>query len=252
MDWFEDEEFWRDLFPYMFPAERFANTPAEIDQILALTNLKEGAVLDLCCGPGRHSVELARRGFTVTGVDLSPFLLGKARERGGEAVLSIDWVQEDMRNFRRPESFDLACSLFTSFGYFEQEDDDLKVLRNIHASLKADGTFIIDVISKERLARVWKDAICTDYPDGTLVVQRPQVLPDWTRIRNTWLLVRGESHRSFQFEHNIYSGRELKERLFDCGFAEVRLFGDLQGAPYGLEAGRLIAVAKKAPATAQT
>jgi SAM-dependent methyltransferase len=245
MDWFENDDFWRALYPYMFPPERFANADAEIGQILALTAFSGRTVLDLCCGPGRHSVGFAQRGLDVTGVDRSPFLLDRARERASDAGVSVDWVASDMREFLRPSTFDLACSLFTSFGYFENEDDDLRVLRNIHASLHDGGVFVIDVISKERLARVWKDSICTEHVDGTLLVQRPQVRPGWSRISNEWILLKDGRSQTFHFEHTIYSGRELKDRLLMCGFEQVQLFGDLLGAPYGLDAARLIAVAHK-------
>ena len=119
MAWFENEEFWRDLYPYMFPVERLANAPDQVRQIVTLTGVQEGAVLDLCCGPGRHSVEFARQGFTVTGVDRSPYLLERARDHAAESEAGIDFVQEDMRAFRRPDSFELAVNIFTSFGYFE-------------------------------------------------------------------------------------------------------------------------------------
>ena len=133
MEWFEDETLWRELYPYVFPADRVAAAPAQVTQILALAGIDGGAVLDLCCGPGRHSLEFARRGFTVTGVDRSPFLLERAREKADAAALTVEWVLDDMRQFQRPAAFDLACNLFTSFGYFEHEEDNLRVLRNISA-----------------------------------------------------------------------------------------------------------------------
>jgi len=80
MEWFENEEFWRELYPYMFPAERFLAAREQVDQILALSGSGRGKVLDLCCGPGRHAVEFAKHGFDVTGVDGSEFLLDRARE----------------------------------------------------------------------------------------------------------------------------------------------------------------------------
>ena len=67
MEWFEDETLWRELYPYVFPVDRVAAAPAQVSQILSLAAVNGGAVLDLCCGPGRHSLEFARRGFTVTG-----------------------------------------------------------------------------------------------------------------------------------------------------------------------------------------
>jgi len=245
MEWFENDDFWRDFYPFMFSDERFAATPDEVSRILALTQCSGGSVLDLCCGPGRHSVELARRGFKVTGVDRSPFLLAKAREHATKSGVSVEWVKQDMRDFIRLGSFDLACSLFTSFGYFEDEQDDLRVLRNIHQSLKENGVLIMEMLGKERLAHVWKDTMCTELADGSLIFQRPQIRDDWTRIRSEWTLVKDGHSRTFTFEHTIYSGRELKDRLLSCGFKQVQLFGDPQGSSYGLDAQRLIAVARK-------
>lgn len=244
--WFEDEEFWRESYPYMFPPERITGARDEVAKILALTGFSGQTVLDLCCGPGRHSLAFAERGYAVTGVDRSPFLLGQARQRGREAGTGIEWVQEDMRGFVRAAAFDLACSLFTSFGYFEQEEDDLRVLQNVWESLRPGGIFVIDVTSKEKVARHWATAHCTEFPDGALLIQRPQIRHDWTRCYVEWTLIRDGRARTFHFEQNLYSGRELKDRLRLSGFHEVRLFGDLQGAPYGVEATRLVAVARKA------
>jgi len=245
MQWFENEYLWRELYPYMFPPPRYAAAVEEVSQILALTDFTGHDVLDLCCGPGRHAVGFAQRGYAVTGVDASPFLLERALERGAEAAVEIEWVRDDMRRFLRPGAFDLAYSIFTSFGYFESEEDDLRVLRNVYESLKPGGAFVMEMIGKERLARIWQAAICTEFPDGAVLLQRPQLRRDWSRVYNEWTLVKDGRARTFTFEHSLYSGRELKDRLLHCGFREVRLFGDLQGAPFGLEAPWLVAVARR-------
>jgi SAM-dependent methyltransferase len=245
MEWFESEDFWRDFYPYMFPPERFSAAKEEVSRIVALTRCSGGSVLDLCCGPGRHAVEFAQRGFRVTGVDRSPFLQERAREHASEAAVSIEWVQEDMRSFVRPATFDLACNLFTSFGYFKEEQDNLRVLRNIHQSLKETGVLVIEVVGKERLARTWQNTISSELADGSVLVQRPQLRDDCCRVYSDWILVKDGRTRSFSFEHTIYSGRELKDCLLNCGFSQVHLFGDLLGSPYNLEATRLVAVACK-------
>jgi SAM-dependent methyltransferase len=242
MDWFADEDFWEQLYPAMFPPERFAVADQQVDQILALTRFTGRTVLDLCCGPGRHSVSFARRGMQVTGVDRTKFLLDRARERASQAAVEVEWVEEDMRRFRREGAFDLACSLFTSFGYFEDDDEDLAVLRNVWESLAPGGVFVVDVAGKEKVARHWLNSMCHHLEDGTLVLQRPEVCKDWTRIRNEWTLIKDGRTKSFRFEHTIYSGRELRDRMREAGFAKVELYGDLEGRPYGLDATRLVAV----------
>jgi SAM-dependent methyltransferase len=245
MEWFEDENFWRDFYPYIFSPDRFLAAKDEVSQIAALTRCSGGRVLDLCCGPGRHAVELAHRNFLVTGIDTSAFLLDRAREHGAAVGVSIEWILEDMRCFIRPAGFDLACNLFNSFGYFQNEHDDLRVLRNIHASLKENGVLIIDVLGKERLARTWQSASCTEFADGALLVQRPKVHSDLCRLSTDWTLIKDDKSRSVKVEHTLYSGRELKDRLLNCGFRSVQLFGDLLGSAYNLYAKSLVAIARK-------
>ena len=243
MEWFENETLWRELYPYVFPVERVAAAHAQVTRILALTGASEGAVLDLCCGPGRHAVEFARRGFTVTGVDRSRYLLERARESAEAAGTKVEWVLDDMREFQRPAAFHLACNLFTSFGYFAREEDNLQVLRNVRRSLRDGGTFVMDMVGKEHMQSQGMKVRRTQFADGAVLVQQPHVRDDWTRLESEWTVVKAGQSRSYRFEHRLYSGPELQDRLLSCGFDTVRLYGDLQGAPYGAEAFRLVAVA---------
>src|SRR5207237_4588127 len=94
-------------------------TPIEIDQLEALLQARPPLrVLDLPCGQGRHAIELARRGYEVTGMDLSPFLIELARERARAAGVRVRWLTGDMRQPIPDAKFDLILNLFTSFGYF--------------------------------------------------------------------------------------------------------------------------------------
>jgi SAM-dependent methyltransferase len=229
----------------MFPAKRFAETPAEIDGLLKLVKPRGKAVLDLCSGPGRASVELAKRGFRVTGVDKTRFLMAKARARAKAAKVKVEWVRSDMRDFVRPGAFDLVISLFTSFGYFEDKGEDLRVLRNVRESLRPGGALVIEVTGKERLAKIFQPTTSQRLPGGGWLVERHEIFDDWTRIRNEWVVVRGGKSRVFRFHHTVYSGQELRDRMESCGFADVRLYGSLAGERFGPESPRLVAVGKK-------
>src|SRR5678816_4345560 len=123
-EWYADDDFWARIYPVLFSHELFERAAAEVDAVLALTGVRGGRALDLCCGPGRHAVPLARHGFKVTGVDLSGFLLDEARSRAAAAGVDVEWVAQDMRTFVRPGAYDLIINLYTSFGYFSQEADD--------------------------------------------------------------------------------------------------------------------------------
>src|SRR5437773_1202125 len=126
--WFEIERLWEVSYDFLFPKKRLEETENEVDRILELVGAPVRNALDLCCGPGRASIALARRGVQVTGVDRSRFMLGKARAAAADANADVELVEEDMRRFVRADSYDLVLSLFTSFGYFETQEDNLRVL----------------------------------------------------------------------------------------------------------------------------
>ncbi len=150
-----------------------------------------------------------------------------------------------MRSFVRPGAFDLALSMFTSFGYFDDKDEDIAVLRNVYASLRPGGALVMDVVGKELLARGFKPASSRKYPDGTVIIDRRGVYDDWTRVRMEWTLIRGDDVRVYTIHHTVYSGQELKDRFAAAGFRDVRLYGSMDGAPYDLAADRLLVVGRK-------
>ena len=244
-DWFDDESFWNGLYPFMFAERKFDIAEDEARSILDLVNLGEGDVLDLACGPGRHAVALAKEGFRVTGVDLSPFLLQKAISLARTESVDVEWVRDDMRHFVRPEAFNLVINIFTSFGYFDDKRDDMTVLQNIHRNLRAGGALVMDVMGKEWLARGFLPTTSEELADGRLLVQRHEIFDDWTRIKNQWILIEGDKATTFRFHHTVYSGQEIRDSLLDVGFSDVHLFGGLDGSEYGLNARRLVAVARK-------
>jgi len=242
--WFQNESFWREGYRFMFSDEAFRIARDQVDQSVTLTGISAGRVLDLGCGPGRHAVPLALRGFQVTAVDASPFLLSKAQEHAKLSNVNIDYVQADMRTFRRPDAFDLAVSMFSSFGYFADRADDRQVAVNLHNNLRSGGVALIDVTGKELTGRFSPTQITE--AEGVTRVERHDIIDNWTRIKSQWMLIRENSVQRFEYCVRIYSGQELIDLLRNVGFADVVLYGDLDGQPYGPAAKRLIAVARKA------
>jgi len=244
-EWFDDDSFWRELYPLMFSKERIDIADEQIEKALALTKPTGNSVLDLCCGPGRCSIALAKRGYSVTGVDKTKYLLDEARTKAIAARVKVDWIRQDMRDFVRANCFALVLSMFTSFGYFDDKRQDLLVLKNMFASLQPGGACLIELLGKEYLAKIFQPTTSTLLPDGTLVVQRHEIFDDWTRVRNEWLVIRNNRVKNFRFHHTVYSGLELREQLERAGFVAVRLYGNLDGDEYGPNAERLIALGRK-------
>jgi len=245
-EWFDNEAFWRDMYPLMFPEECFSHALPQIEKLLSLAKPVGKDALDLCCGPGRHSIALAKAGFRVTGVDKTEYLLDQARARAKAAGADIEWVKKDMRDFTRADAYDIVINMYTSFGYFDDKDDDLRVLGNVAGSLKPGGVCMIDIIGKEYVAKSLPLVTWELLPDGAKLIQRHEIFDAWTRIRSEWILIRGSRAKSFKFHHTIYSGQELKDRMGQAGFADVKLYGNLDGAEYGPDAAHIIAVGRRA------
>jgi len=239
--WFETPEFWDTMAGAMFDKARWEQTPADVDGVVALAGLERGAhVLDLCCGPGRHALELHRRGLAVTAVDLhAPYL---EQARGKDA--GVEWVHGDMREFRRDGAFDAAINLFSSFGYFEDQEDDRRVARNVCRSLKPGGAFLIDTMSKEVLARKFQPRGWNELEDGAVLLQDRRLVDGWSGLRTTWTRIRDDDRQSFTFYMRLYAGTELATLLREAGFAEVSLYGWFDGSPYDHDARRLLALAR--------
>ncbi len=246
--WFESDAFWERFRPVLFGRRRWEQVACEIDAILELADPPPGgSVLDLCCGPGRHALELARRGFQVNAVDRTARYLEEGRRRAEEEGLVIEFVQEDMRRHICPEKFDLALNLFTSFGYFEDQADDRRVAQNLYASLKPKGRLVMEMIGREYLARVFRerDWHRLDEPEGALLLEERKLSRGWGWIDCTWILIDGVKRTSHTFSHRPYTGTELASLLDSAGFETVEIYGGFDRAEYDQEANRLVAVAQK-------
>ncbi|WP_205516176.1 class I SAM-dependent methyltransferase [Paenibacillus sp. SYP-B3998] len=118
----------------------------EVKKMMDWLDLPQGVeVLDLCCGMGRHSMALAEFGYEVTGVDLSEVLLDEAVKQ--DVNKQVKWLRGDMRDVPLEQPYDAVVNLFTSFGYFDEDEQNEKVFHEIHRLLKANGRFIIDFLN---------------------------------------------------------------------------------------------------------
>lgn len=242
-EWFENESFWRDFYEVLFPDELFEQAEEEMEKIFELIDHPVSSVLDLCCGPGRFAGLLGREGYQVTGVDSTPFLLEIAEKTYADTP-NAEWVLSDMREFVRDEAYDLVLNLYTSFGYFRDPAEDIRVLKNIARSLRPGGSVVIEVMGKEVLAKDFEPMTASKTRDG-LFVQAHEILENWNRIRTEWTLIREGEVKTCSFEHTLYAASDLIRLCEIAGFSDIRAFGDFDGSPYDHTATLLIITGKK-------
>lgn len=217
----------------------------EIHGVVSLLGIKpEAHILDLCCGVGRHSLELARRGFQVTGVDRAHFYLDRASKQAEAGGLKVEFVHDDMRTFYRPDTFDAVINMFTSFGYFEDPAEDRQVVVNVYRSLKSGGVFILDTVGKEVLARIFREKDWRE-ENGMLILQEHKISNNWGWIENRWIMLKDDKRTEFKVTHRLYSAVELSSLFTECGFRRIDAYGDLSGGAYDHTANRLVMVAHK-------
>ena len=256
--WFYDAEFWERFAPVMFDDAHWADVPVAADAITRLLRFdpyraqtpisssgsSSPKILDLCCGFGRISAELARMGYAVTGVDITESYLKTAREEAAYENLDIEYINADARDFKRPDFFDAVVNLYISFGYFSDQKDDLLLLQNAYQSLKNGGCIIIETLGKEIAVRDFVEAEWFERA-GFTVLTEYEALDSWTFLKNRWILLKDGERLEKTFTQRLYSASELRAILMEAGFNKVEIYGDWDETPYDRKAAKLIAVGRK-------
>jgi SAM-dependent methyltransferase len=215
----------------------------EIEDIVAILNMRPGSkVLDLCCGNGRHSRELATLGFEVTGIDLSTVLLEEARKKNKE--LNINYIQSDVRKLSFSNDFDYVLNLFTSFGYFEERSENKKVFESIYHSLKKGGTFLIDFLNPGYI-RSSLVPYSERHAEGLLIIEKRRIEGN-TVIKDIEVKEDHAENRTYQEEVNLFEYVEMQSMLIECGLHVEQVIGSFKEEHYDVDLSpRMIIIGRK-------
>ena len=122
-----------------------------IDNLCDFLKIQSGAkILDLACGKGRHSIHLAKKGHFTTGVDLAEESILKAKEN---TITGVHFDVHDMRKYYKENEFDYVFNLFTSFGYFENSNENIDVIKGVALNLKKGGIFVLDFLNAAKVIK---------------------------------------------------------------------------------------------------
>lgn len=244
-EWFQDESLWELTHPILFTPELWEAATANIGKLRTVLHLDPPAtILDLCCGPGRYAIPLAAQGYQVTAVDRTRFFLNELQTRSAEASVDIEIVESDMRAFCRPNAFDAAINMLTSFGYLDDPEDDIKVLQNLLASLKPGGRLLMEVTPREWLIHTYQARDWYRRDDRFLLCER-EFVDSFARLHNHWILIHGSLRREWDFSLRLYGAGDLCTLMRKLGFSSATAMGSLDGAPCDLKSSRLYIVATK-------
>jgi ubiquinone/menaquinone biosynthesis C-methylase UbiE len=245
--WYSEEAglFTDDYFK-MF-GDQIPDPSAEIDFIEKTLNLKPGTkIFDLCCGHGRHSIELARRGYDVTGQDISQYFLDIAKGSAEKAGVKIKLVHDDMRNIRFSDEFDAAIIMFTSFGVLESDSENQKVLNGLSASLKQGGKLCIDAANRDRIISRYLSKDHKYLKDGSLLVIEREFDHISGYHRETRKIYSSNgSCKEYKVILRFYTVPELINMFKNAGLEIIDYYGDFDFTPISFSSPNYILIAEK-------
>jgi ubiquinone/menaquinone biosynthesis C-methylase UbiE len=225
---------WNDFFPLFRPI--FSTLPvkltnAEASYTIKKLGLKSGSkFLDCPCGIGRISIPLARKGIRVTGVDITKSYLDELASKSRQLNLKISLIRSDMRKIKFDSVFDAVGNLWTSFGYFEKDSDNLLVLKKFYRALKPGGKFLLHIINR--------DWIIKNYTSGSLIeIGGIKALEerylDYRKSINysIWHFFDNGKETNIRSHLRMYSFHELHNMIRQVGFIDIEGYGSMDDEP---------------------
>ncbi|GIV59249.1 class I SAM-dependent methyltransferase [Rhodocaloribacter litoris] len=242
MSWYR-EWFDRDEYELVYRQRDDREAERVVDLIERIVRPTPGAaILDVGCGRGRHARSLARRGYRVTGIDLSERALEQARRRAAEEGLPVTFERGDMRLPACDRCFDGVVNLFTAFGYFDDDADHARALGAMATALRPGGWLVQDFLNASFVRR---HLIPEDvrHENGLLIRQRRWI--DDGRINKQIELHQNGCTLTFCESVRLLTLDDFRRLYDEAGLDLLDTFGDYDGSPHHEDAPRLILYARK-------
>jgi len=232
-------EWWRKLFNALYVktdgdvVENIENTRREVDFIVSAAAIQpHSSILDLCCGQGRHCLELARRGFrNVTGVDRSRYLIRLAKKRAQNEGLQVVFKEGDARNPRLPDaSFDCVAIMGNSFGYFSNQQDDEKVLATVGKLLRPSGQVVLDITDGAFMSEHFERRSWEWIDEHHFVCRERSISSDGERLISREVIVHDEMGVIADqfYAERLYTRESITKLLDKTGFRNIRHHGNVE------------------------
>lgn len=219
-------------------------TEKQVSFIVKELNITEKKkILDIPCGFGRHSNKLGLLGHEVVGVDFIKEFLEMGENEAKNLGINVKYILKDMREIDFDNEFDIAICIFTSFGYFE-DDENLKVLRNISKALKVGGLFFLDLINRDYIVKNLLPYMVLEKGED-LLIERNRFDIFTSRVYNERLIYRNGKMRRTPYYVRLYSYTEIKNMFENVSLKIIKSFGDFSGNPLSINSPRMIVIGEK-------
>lgn len=226
-------------------------TANEVDFLLSELALPPGAsVLDVGCGFGRHSIEFARRGYRVVGIDPSAAMIAAAEKKAVQVATSLStslnlvFYPLDGQSFIADEPFDTAICLMTTLGQISEHSDNRSIIARIYANLCSGGQLIVEVPSRKSTISNLKAFDQFGAGARYTTVAREVDLND-NRVTERFTIVSPDITNRYLLRYHLFDSAELTEVLEEAGFTIHAMYGDYNGSPLREESAMMVVIAKK-------
>jgi SAM-dependent methyltransferase len=206
-------------------------TQRQVDFIVKTLHLPpHSKILDLGCGAGRHSLALGERGFRVVGYDLSETLLTVARQEADTRWFPIEFVQGDMRTLPYEAEFDAVINYFSSFGYFDDEEN-AQVFQQVARALKPQGKFLLDINNRDATLQHLVHRRWWPGEAEALLLEEVHYDPRRSRFTTAWTLIQADGTRYVfpRIQFRAYTLHELIALCTAAGLAVLEVYGNEHG-----------------------
>lgn len=221
----------------------------EVSGIESLLKLKPGmSILDLPCGYGRHSIELAKRGYSVVGCDINEQHLNRAKIDGQAYKNNLDFCKGNMLDFSYKHKFDVLTNMFYSFGFFETDQENMATLKNFYDNLKPGGQFLFhtDVNISRIISGKYKEYEERPLQSGGVLKVIDKYDPKTRRVNGKWIIQNdGVQEREFSYSVRVYEAEEFTEMCENLNFTNIRIYGDWDGRDFTEDSEDMIIIVQK-------
>jgi len=243
-------EWWKNYFSEVYYLAAFSmdrNTKKQVEFIINQTNVDLGSnVLDMCCGYGRHSIELAKRGYSVVGVDYSDELLNKAKLKADKEELSnIEFIQHDIRDYNVVNKYKLTINMFVSLGYFNDNQDNEKAIKVLCDSVCEGGFLFLELYNYYKMYDNHESEM--RYPGGNIIITKRSFdyVLNRTHIKRIVKNNNKNYEKEYDMEIKVYTLDEIVKLCEKNNMTVYKCFGDYNGNPFDENSESMLLILKK-------